>query len=263
MKKLLTVLLSVLLMISVVNAEGKEKVKVYMFEAGGCPFCEAEEEYLKGLEGYNKTFKLIKKQLYVDHVNWEFGEDFELGKSVAETFKAAGFEDASYEGTPFVVISDLYAAAAYSEELEDYINAAYEEGDKDAVSCINDGGTNCVREIEPSEDDKSNSKAANSTAGIVVAVLGGIAFVGAIVYVVTKKHEDIDDTVAELEDEEEVIEDEEEIDEDLDEDLDEEDDSEEETEEEEVEEVVKVAPKKAKKTTAKKTTTKKTTRARK
>ena len=143
MKKLLMFIFSVLLMINVVNAE--EKVKVYMFEAGGCPYCEAQEEYLKKLDGYGTKFELIKKELYVDHVDWAEGKDFELGKKVAEVFQNAGFEDASYMGTPFVVISDLYASASYNTSLESVIDAAYKEGDKDAVSCINEGKTDCVR----------------------------------------------------------------------------------------------------------------------
>ena len=58
-KKLLSVLFTLLILIPLgINAEEKEKVKVYIFEAGGCPYCEAEVEYLKGLEGYNKTFTI-------------------------------------------------------------------------------------------------------------------------------------------------------------------------------------------------------------
>ena len=179
MKKLLTLVLSVLLMVSVVNAEGK--VKVYMFEAGGCPYCEAQEEYFKGLEGYGKTFELIKKELYVDHIEWKEGKDYAIGKKVAEAFNEAGFEDASYEGTPFVIISDLYAAAAYSTDLETFINAAYEEGDRDVVTCIQNNGEDCIRP-RLIEDLNGESKAANSKAGIVVVILGGLLLVGAAVY---------------------------------------------------------------------------------
>ena len=235
MKKLLTVLFSLLLMIGVVNAE--EKVKVYMFEAGGCPYCEAQEEYLKGLEGYNKTFELVKKELYVDHVDWKQGKDYAIGKAVAEAFNEAGFEDASYEGTPFVVISDLYAAAAYSEDLEEYINAAYEEGDKDVVSCIKDGGTDCIRQTVLPE---TATKVSNSKVSIVIAVLGGIALVGVAVYVITRRGNDLEDAT----------------------DVVEEDETEEEIEEveEEVEEVKKTTrkPVARKTTTTKKTTTRKT-----
>ena len=220
MKKLLAVILFSLLMVGVVNAEGK--VKVYMFEAGGCPYCEAQEEYLKGLSGYNKTFELIKKELYVDHVEWKQGKDYSLGKKVAEAFNEAGFEDASYEGTPFVVISDLYAAATYSTDLEEFINAAYEEGDKDAVSCIKDGGTDCIRaNVVPTEP----SKTSNSKAGVVVAIVGGVLLIGVGIYVFkTHNNEPVSEEVKE--------------------------------EKEEVKEVVKEEVKKEKPTTVKKTTKK-------
>ena len=209
MKKLLTVLFSLLLMIGVVNAE--EKVKVYMFEAGGCPYCEREEEYLKSLEGYGKTFELVKKELYVDHIYWEKGKDYEIGKAVAEAFNEAGFEDASYEGTPFVVISDVYAAAAYSDDLESMINLAYEEGDRDVVSCIADGKEDCIR---PNTINTLSASASNSKASIVIAIIGGITFVGVVAYVLAKRGNDLEEApkkvtkeeVEEVEEEEEVVE---------------------------------------------------------
>ena len=203
MKKLLTFLLLALFMIVNVNAE--EKVKVYMFEAGGCPYCEKEEEYLKSLDGYGTKFELIKKELYIDHVDWEKGKDYDLGKKVAETFADKGFEDASYEGTPFVVISDIYAAASYNTELESYINKAFEEGDKDAVSCIKDGKSDCVRQNPESLVDLSTdaSKTA-SKGGIVLAVLGGIILIGAIIYVV-KNRPNNNDISEEKEDNQELV----------------------------------------------------------
>ena len=203
MKKIITFLIAFIVMIGFVNAEGK--VKVYMFEAGGCPYCEAEEEYLKGLEGYGKTFELVKKELYVDHIEWKQGKDYAIGKKVAEAFNEAGFEDASYEGTPFVVISDLYAAASYSTELESIINLAYEEGDNDVVTCMQKGGTGeeCIRPntITPSDD---TNKVTNSKAGIVVAIIGAVVLVGVVVYVLTAKRNDVVEVI-----EEEIVEEEE------------------------------------------------------
>ncbi len=203
MKKLLVGFLSLFLMIGIVNAE--EKVKVYMFEAGGCPYCEAQEEYLTGLEGYGKTFELIKKELYVDHVEWKQGKDYALGKKVAELFNEAGFEDASYEGTPFVVISDLYAAASYSTDLETFINAAYEEGDKDVISCVQAGKTDCIR---PNKVDfNTDSKAVNSKAGIVLAIVGGVVLIAAIIYVAKHRTTDLEEQAEVIEEEvhEEII----------------------------------------------------------
>ena len=75
----------VLFLPTLVNAKGK--VKVYLFEAGGCPYCVKEEEYLKGLDGYDKTFTIVKKELYVDHVDWAEGKDYTLGKKVAKAQK--------------------------------------------------------------------------------------------------------------------------------------------------------------------------------
>lgn len=157
MKRKLFALLLALLIIMPVSAFAKEKVKVYMFEAGGCPYCEKEMEYLKGLDGYNKTFTIEVKELYVDHVDWAEGKDYSLGKTVAEAFKNAGFEDATYQGTPFVVISDLYAASAYSTSLESIINQAYEEGDKDIVKCYADGKTDCLDHLTETDTTSSSS----------------------------------------------------------------------------------------------------------
>lgn len=157
MKKKFFALLLALMIIMPVSAFAKEKVKVYMFEAGGCPYCEKEMEYLKGLDGYNKTFTIEVKELYVDHVDWAEGKDYSLGKTVAEAFKNAGFEDATYQGTPFVVISDLYAASAYNTSLENIINKAYEEGDKDIVKCYADGKTDCLDHLTETDTTSSSS----------------------------------------------------------------------------------------------------------
>lgn len=154
-----------------VNAENKsEKVKVYMFEAGGCPYCEQQEEYFKGLDSYDKKFELIKKELYVDHVDWEPGKDYDLGVKVADAFKDAGFEDATYQGTPFVVISDLYAAASYNTSLEDVINEAYETGDKDIVGCYEDGNTDCLDHLKKENDSNSKSGSSDSTTLVTTIV---------------------------------------------------------------------------------------------
>lgn len=157
MKKLKKIFITILAAVVIVTpfavkaeeSESNDKVKVYIFEAGGCPYCEEEMEYLKSLDSYDKKFEIVTKELYIDHNDWKPGEDYELGVKVANEFLANGFKDASYQGTPFVVISDIYAAAIYSEDLETYINQAYEEGDRDAVSCIADGGTDCIRGEEP------------------------------------------------------------------------------------------------------------------
>ena len=180
-KKLLSVLFTLLLLIPLgINAEEKEKVKVYIFEAGGCPFCEAEVEYLKGLEGYNKTFTIEIKELYIDHVDWKPGKDYDLGVKVANGFLNAGFTDASYQSTPFVVISDLYAASAYSTSLESVINEAYEKGDKDIVSCYADGKEDCLNHLAK-EDNKVTDNDSATGANTWVVVVMGLLVIGTII----------------------------------------------------------------------------------
>lgn len=182
MKKVLILLVLLLMLPFSVRAE--EKVKVYVFEAGGCPYCEAEKEYLKT---FGDKIEVISYELYVDHVDWEPGKDYKLGVDVADAFNDAGFEDASYYSTPFVVISDLYAASGYNTELEKYIEAAIEEGDMDAVECIASGETGCVRDHEDSKVSKDSKAAPGVTKGsktsaiisvsVIVVLLAGVLFV--------------------------------------------------------------------------------------
>ena len=176
MKKiLLSLIVAVMVLLPMsVNAEGK--VKVYIFEAGGCPYCEAEIEYLESLDGYGEKFEIVRKELYVDHVEWEEGKDYALGVQVAETFLQAGFEDASYEGTPFVVISDLYAAAAYSQNLEEVIDTAYKQGDKDVVGCIAAGKSNCLEGTVTPTVSPSDEKTKDSD--VITLVILGVVVVG-------------------------------------------------------------------------------------
>lgn len=186
--------------VGTINVKAAEKVKVYVFEAGGCPFCEKELEYLKGLDSYNEKFEIVQKELYVDHVDWAQGKDYQLGVAVANAFKNAGFENASYTGTPFVVISDLYAAATYSTDLEKYIDQAYEEGDKDVVSCIANDGDECL-----AGQKKDNSEKIQT----IVVVLIVVAAVGLVVYTGKRNaelEEENDKTLNnDLEDEEEIV----------------------------------------------------------
>lgn len=197
MKKIILGLLTVLMFIPVIvfAVEEPKLVKVYIFEAGGCPWCEREMEYLKSLDGYNKKFVIETRELYVDHETWAEGKDYELGKAVAEAFTLAGFDDASYYGTPFVVISDTYAATAYSTSLETYINEAYENGDNDIVGCYEDGSTECyirpaMQNAAKEEDDKNENN--NVVAIVVISVvlallLGGI--IGLIIFVSLRNKE--------------------------------------------------------------------------
>ncbi len=123
--------------------ENSEKVKVYIFEAGGCPYCELQVEYLEGLSGYGKKFEIVRKELYVDHVDWAPGKDYRLGEKTAQIFKENGFEDVDVNATPLVVVSNIYAQLGYSSNLESVIEEAYKKGDTDVVGCLDQGRTNC------------------------------------------------------------------------------------------------------------------------
>lgn len=213
LKKILLVFI-LMLLFGTIGVNAKSKVKVYIFEAGGCPYCEAQVDYLKDLDGYNDTFEIIRKELYVDHVDWEKGSDYELGSKVAQEFTAKGFDNASIMGTPFVVVSDIYADTGYNTSLESIIDKAYKEGDKDAVGCIKRGNSNCVRSQDevkdptPSIDTTDNNddifKDVDSTeksktnggvlAIVILSILLGISVICNIILLIvlsTKKEKEV------------------------------------------------------------------------
>lgn len=147
MKKLKLLLLSLLLIIpfNMVKAEEGvlEPVKVYVFYAPGCHWCEEQFNYLEALDSYNEKFVVVRKELFQSDLRTP-GADYDLGQDVGTAFTQAGFTNARPEGTPYVVVSDLYAASAYNDSLETVINQAYEAGDKDVVGCIEAGNDNCI-----------------------------------------------------------------------------------------------------------------------
>lgn len=188
MKKFMYGLLSLIcFMPLIVKAE---PVKVYVFEAGGCPACEAQYEYLESLDSYNEKFIIVKKELYVDHVDFAHGKDYDLAVKVAQEFRRAGFGQASYSGTPFVVISDIYAATGANGALEKVIDEAYKEGDKDAVACIEAGNKDCV-------PNNFNIKTVLIAIGAIVIVFGGIVVVTLLKE--NKSHTDKDENNEETE----------------------------------------------------------------
>ena len=151
------------------------KVKVYIFYAGGCPYCANQVDYLKSLEENDVKFEIVEKELYVDHIEWQPGADYDLGVKVAKAFQEAGFNEASYQGTPFVVISDIYARSAYSPDLLDVINQAYEEGDKDIVGCLEKGDDCEVPKYLTETDKEINSlRDSNKIHFIVIYSLIGV-----------------------------------------------------------------------------------------
>lgn len=148
-KILMTFLVAVMVLMpfSVVNVNAEEtndeatkeevssnKVKVYVFVKDGCGFCEAQEQYLDELSKTNDKFQTVILRAYDS--NWQPVEYYNLANEVSDYFVDKGFTNAKFSGTPLVVISDIYAAASYSNELEDIINEAYEKGDVDMVGQI-------------------------------------------------------------------------------------------------------------------------------
>ena len=183
MKKIWGLLISLMLLLpGMVKAEETDDmpqvvddglVKVYMFEAGGCPYCEAATAFLESLDTYNTKFTLIHKSTYIDHYDFEPDVDYDLTQEVSQAFIYAGFRNAKFSGTPYIVISDVYAASGYSEsigqQLVDVIDLVYQEGDKDVVSCIANGGTECIEGIK---QKKLTVAGAAVLIGSVVLVFG-------------------------------------------------------------------------------------------
>ncbi len=168
MKKFLFSLLMILMVVpTLVMAESKEPVNVYIFEAGGCPACEAQTEYLESLESNNEKFKIVHKELYVDHNTWAQGKDYKLGTKVVNYCHSLGFTDAVTTSTPLVVISDVYCANSYNGSLEEVINQVYEEGDNDIVALFSN------------ENDKPtiNPVVLFGVMGAALVVIGAIAAV--------------------------------------------------------------------------------------
>lgn len=148
MKKLKLLLLSLLLIIPVgVKAEEAtgqlEPVKVYVFYAPGCHWCEEQFNYLENLDSLDDKFVIVRKELFKSDLRTP-GDDYDLGQAVGDAFVSAGFKDGRPSGTPYVVVSDIYAQSAYNDSLESVIDQAYEAGDKDVVGCIEAGKDDCI-----------------------------------------------------------------------------------------------------------------------
>lgn len=172
--------------------KNKNLVNVYIFEAGGCGYCAQQIEHLKSLPSYNKKFKIVEKELYESTSTWKQGADYKLGSSVANLFYDQGFTDASITGTPFMVISDLYAATGYytASKLEEIIDQAYKDGDKDIVSCVEKGKSNCLdKDAKPVVTPQPTTTSSTTTTartlsdkekknnGVILIIVLGIAVV--------------------------------------------------------------------------------------
>ncbi len=172
------------------TTETNDKVKVYVFTAGGCNHCENEIAYLKSLDSYNKKFEIVELQMYEDNVDWKKGKDYDIAVKVSNLFTDACFENVNYNGTPLVVISDIYALTSYNNDLESYINAAYERGDKDIVGCLIKNEEDCkltsnnCSAKDYKKEDKNKSENILITV-IAICTIGGIA---ALIVLANKKN---------------------------------------------------------------------------
>ena len=186
MKKILKLLLVFILVIGFAacgKTDKKEgKVKVYVFEAGGCPYCEQEIEYLNSLESLSSKFEVVRKELYVDHIDWEPGKDFNLGAKVATAFNEKGYTDATYQATPFVVISDIYASSGLNTNLEEVIKKAYEEGDNDVVECFTTKDSCDIRKLETETDKAINNIKKTYTINFIIIYVLIALIIGYLLY---------------------------------------------------------------------------------
>ena len=157
MKKILLTI--VLLILPTLVFAKNDLVNVYVFETKEeCAYCKEQIKYLKSLDSYNQKFNIIIKYTFDDDKEWRLSDDFSLGVKVANAFKDNGFDNTNYLAVPFVVISDIYAAT-YSKDLEKVIDEAYDKGDKDIVSCIQENKDNCLGNYNAQEaENKANEE---------------------------------------------------------------------------------------------------------
>lgn len=177
-RNILMLVIILLVLVSGINvsAQEKQKVKVYVFEAVGCPACDAQKEYLTNLSKTNDKFELVVKELYKDNREWKPSTHYELGVNVVNAFLEKGYKDAKYTATPFVVVGTKYAAAQFNSNMESIINTAYEEQQEDVVACFEKGQSNCASLISENDSVKQLKQVDTYTkiflAFVVVAGIG-------------------------------------------------------------------------------------------
>ena len=193
MKNKLGILISILIVLVVAflyvilfispDVQKKEKVTVYVFSASGCPFCEEQMTYLKNLDTYGKEFTIVEKELYIDHISWEKGKDYDLAKKV-ETEMSTILNGVVIDGTPFVIVENIYAKTGLNTNLEDYIHRAYLRGTQvDVVKCLEENGTNCVKEKETNKEKDYLPVRIIET----ITIIAGIGLITGFVYILKKK----------------------------------------------------------------------------
>lgn len=133
MKKILTVLLSVLLVVMpVINVDAKtttttkkagEKVNFYIFYGSTCGYCKALHEYTAKLEqnpDFNYMFNIV------DFEVWGNSDNAQLLQDIAAHFNVKA------NGVPFYVIGDEYFTG-YAESFQSKIEAAIKKAYNDTT----------------------------------------------------------------------------------------------------------------------------------
>ena len=123
MKKLVMVLCCLLLVFipMTVNAEKKDKIKVYVFYGDGCPHCHKAFEFLDSIEEeYGKYYQLVKFE------TWYSSSNAKMMKQVAEKL---GTDTGKDFGVPYIIIGDktfVGYAEVYNDDIKKAIKEAYE-----------------------------------------------------------------------------------------------------------------------------------------
>ncbi len=128
MKKIIKLLTIVLLMFPLL-VSSKEKIKVYLFEQDGCPYCKSAKEYLSELnEEYIEYFELVEVNISksVNNSKLMVEASEELGEKI--------------ESVPLIVIGEEYFSGFEEKTkklVKDEIIKQYEdESSKDIVGNI-------------------------------------------------------------------------------------------------------------------------------
>ena len=186
MKKILTVLLSVLLVVMpIVNVDAKtttttkkagEKVNFYIFYVSTCGYCKALHEYTAKLEenpDFNYMFNIV------DFEVWGNSDNANLMQDVAKEFNVQA------NGVPFYVIGEEYFtvyAESYQTKIEAAIKKAYNDANtKDMVSTLESykNATKTTSEAKKAEEKATKTKnyGAYIVLGLTTVIIIGIIIV--------------------------------------------------------------------------------------
>ena len=162
--KIMFLMAAVLLISCVTPVSAEEKVKVYLFEGDGCPYCEKAQEFFKNEIGndYKDKFELVEYEV------WYNEENAALLQDVAATL---GQE---VQGVPFIVIGEE-VFPGYSSEMNEDIKKAIEkeftaDTKYDVLKNLGKAGTSI------------GSKSSNSTVVILSLAIIVVGIAGLLIY---------------------------------------------------------------------------------